>query len=945
MTADIHVPYTIYSATPGAGTWRVDCRLSGLNSAVGTLTWTLTVAGITRGGDSETKSKVAGGTTAQEPIEVVCAAGEAVVITVLSSNAGDTAVTATATAAMSAVNAAQVGGTTQTGADVGAAATLQIYGYRSDAVVLVANGTTDADRGTNLATAYTAAAALTPGGNALSASNRAAVLIPPGHYARTTALAVNTNYVDLIALKPEMGGRRSPTDYDVSDGSTSLSSFHPPCTLIYSTTANIHTVNQSAQIVRMHGFGIAQLSGDGTGTYAGCYVSANDNDGSEYDTMYFWHKAPAYSDSIGLPIRAPVGFAKHVKGIWRNCIANACAWRVGYDVADAGQFSPTMYDCEAGVYSWIGDYVTGHRGTHTATNCRLERCKCVGTSDYLGATNGAGAFGGCGAWGCPIDSSCVFIDCEGGDRCGALGETNAGTWIRFRGGNYCLGAATTSRTNGFSGYAEDCVCGVNSFGSSVYTTKGSMSGTLKRCVSLGSFTALRVSSGIIEDCLLSVAQNNVDCITLLDSNSHVNGSTLLVVEGGTGVAINAASALNVSAVNNRYNNKAASATGLGANVTNTGASTTGVPSALDGGEATLAGMLRKIAGTSFAESTDGLHAAATNLALKATAASQPDIDTINAVKYVRATTYGFGGSLITWATGLPAKVCAWLTAWGGVTTPIAPLQDAEGALKVVDKASGAALATATSVTAISTILSGITSLAKWLRGFYRKDAMDATAKSEVNNGGGTFNEATDSLEGRADTESSSTLTSQNVRDAMKLAPSAGTPAAGSVDKHLDDASLQATSLAIKAVTDAIDTTADHLVVEDWVIKAGRQTIYRGASYTEDHERQITVPYDSTWPTLTGQGTIIELRFVPVVAGTPTETPDLTIIGDVDSGTGDLIFELTEKTESAAAQSYLLAVGVDRYVAEVWAVFDVDDAIPLTEWKVTVREGRKPTATT
>lgn len=41
---------------------------------------------------------------------------------------------------------------------------------------------------------------------------------------------------------------------------------------------------------------------------------------------------------------------------------------------------------------------------------------------------------------------------------------------------------------------------------------------------------------------------------------------------------------------------------------------------------------------------------------------------------------------------------------------------------------------------------GITLLAKWLRGLFRKDAMDATAKSEVNDTGGTFNEATDSLE-------------------------------------------------------------------------------------------------------------------------------------------------------------------------------------------------------
>lgn len=55
-------------------------------------------------------------------------------------------------------------------------------------------------------------------------------------------------------------------------------------------------------------------------------------------------------------------------------------------------------------------------------------------------------------------------------------------------------------------------------------------------------------------------------------------------------------------------------------------------------------------------------------------------------------------------------------------------------------------ASQSSVTAIATIMAGITSLAKWLRGLYRKDPMDATAKSEVNLGGGAFDESTDSTE-------------------------------------------------------------------------------------------------------------------------------------------------------------------------------------------------------
>ena len=51
---------------------------------------------------------------------------------------------------------------------------------------------------------------------------------------------------------------------------------------------------------------------------------------------------------------------------------------------------------------------------------------------------------------------------------------------------------------------------------------------------------------------------------------------------------------------------------------------------------------------------------------------------------------------------------------------------------------------------IATILSGITSMAAWLRGLFRKDAMNAPAKVEINTGGGTFSELTDSLEALRD---------------------------------------------------------------------------------------------------------------------------------------------------------------------------------------------------
>ena len=99
MSADIHVAYTIYSATPGAGDWFIDCRLSGLAVGANTFTWKATVNGVTVNGAAQVLTKDTAETTLQAIIPIHCAASEAVVVTVLSSSSSDTAVTASSTLA------------------------------------------------------------------------------------------------------------------------------------------------------------------------------------------------------------------------------------------------------------------------------------------------------------------------------------------------------------------------------------------------------------------------------------------------------------------------------------------------------------------------------------------------------------------------------------------------------------------------------------------------------------------------------------------------------------------------------------------------------------------------------------------------------------------------------------------------------------------------------
>ncbi len=72
-----------------------------------------------------------------------------------------------------------------------------------DATIVVRRGSTNTISGTNLLAAYTAAKALTPGGAALSDSNKARVVVPPGTYDLGTtpfALDIDTDYVDVVSL-------------------------------------------------------------------------------------------------------------------------------------------------------------------------------------------------------------------------------------------------------------------------------------------------------------------------------------------------------------------------------------------------------------------------------------------------------------------------------------------------------------------------------------------------------------------------------------------------------------------------------------------------------------------------------------------------------------------------------------------------------------------------
>ncbi len=456
-------------------------------------------------------------------------------------------------------------------------------GYRDGIDVIVPYAATPALRGTALLAAYATAKARTPYSAAISATNQVNIYLPPWWYdTGSSTLTLDTDYVNLLALYPEMGGHRMPTDNDLNNGSTSLDEFRPPRTVIFSTTVGTTVVEQSAQCVTNCGFAVAHLASSASGTYHAYYVSADTNAGSRYDQMYFWHRGPycVYEDAY----RFPIGFAKHVAGTWSRCMSNSLGWRIGYDAANAGTFSATMIDIETGSYSIIGDYPNKDtKGDHIVVSCYLLRVKAIGCMG--GSSSGYASINGCDYWSNDVANDCYFIECETGDRGYGIGCVNYGNYFRCLGGDYCLSSTTRNVGDGedaflanFAGYAEDCTFGKGSAGGrkAYIGAFGELTGKLVRCTILGSELPHRVEGAIIEDCLFTMGTNNQDCITLLDSNSKVTNSTLLVVEGGTGIAINAGSALSVCAVGNRYNNLGAGGqiNGLGTNVTNVGSPST-----------------------------------------------------------------------------------------------------------------------------------------------------------------------------------------------------------------------------------------------------------------------------------------------------------------------------------------------------------------------------------
>ena len=267
--------------------------------------------------------------------------------------------------------------------------------------------------GAALIAAYTAAKALTPNGEELSATNRASVIIPPGVYdLGSGALTLDTQYVDIIGLT---------TDAEKQ--------------FIYSvpTIQDTGTLVQTANDVR-----IANIK-------AKCEIS------QELLLSIFLPEGEPVLENV---VHVPAAYFPST-----NLSGTVCDNSIfeGGDISEVGlpmgfsmrvliEYSGTFNSCTGGADAF--------GGVGTAS----------GTFNYC--TGGAGAFGGAGG-----TASGTFNSCTGGDFAfGGYGGTASGTFTNCTGGNNAFGGNEGTA----SGTFNYCTGGAGAFGGGGGTLSGQL---------------------------------------------------------------------------------------------------------------------------------------------------------------------------------------------------------------------------------------------------------------------------------------------------------------------------------------------------------------------------------------------------------------------------------------------------------------------------------------
>ncbi|MGD0061613.1 MAG: hypothetical protein ABSD58_19570 [Verrucomicrobiia bacterium] len=332
--------------------------------------------------------------------------------------------------------------------------------------VIVAEGTNDLQRGSNLQAAYTTATTLNP-----TSSNRVVVLVSPGSYnLGSSGLTMNTSYVDLIGLVPsQMTTKQVFTD---SAGITRTKTVaNVQCPVLVYSSASAGTLVQSVDYIRIEsviltntGSGVAYgPSVNGINTVLRHVSMSSMPSDFDYDGEYV--DCVGGSSAFG---NDTANNSNYANGTFVDCVGGDNSFGAG-SVA-----SGTFIGCTGGDSSFAGSQgfndALGYNDSAFASGAFIN---CVGGDESFGGEGTAsgtfrGCVGGYESFGGDGEANGTFIDCVGGDVsfAGNDGWTQHagyadGTFIDCVGGSNCFGGNGGSLD--LSAKLQHCQAGAGSF--------------------------------------------------------------------------------------------------------------------------------------------------------------------------------------------------------------------------------------------------------------------------------------------------------------------------------------------------------------------------------------------------------------------------------------------------------------------------------------------------
>jgi len=359
---------------------------------------------------------------------------------------------------------------------------------RAGAAFVVVETTDDpAQNAANLQAAYAEASALDPHGEALSAANRAVVIVPPGKYDLGSGqLLMDTEFVDLV------GSTTSRDNHHISGTSNGLDSG-----VLRQTADNVRIENLFVVCTRADG----SLANDASDPAAYFPESGLENtvvrncrfladDSNAWSMRIAIEYAGIYEDSTG-GSRA-FGGDGTASGTFTNCTGGQLAF------GGSGTASGTFTDCTGGGNAFAG----GGTASGTFTNC-------------IGVGRAFGGFGGI--------ASGVFTNCTAGiGSFGGGGGTASGVFTNCTGSAEAFGGTSFSGQGTASGTFTNCIGGARAFAGGQPGFVGTASGTFTNCTG-GNRAFAGGGGGSAEDGEFYYCVGGEDAFTNIGSPVHRYG--------------------------------------------------------------------------------------------------------------------------------------------------------------------------------------------------------------------------------------------------------------------------------------------------------------------------------------------------------------------------------------------------------------------------------------